>query len=184
MKNISKQEIISNLHDKITQFKSNFSKNKETREEIPELNFEINRDALKLFYKKKSDTDVQTQTQNQILPNSHTKIDEIYDIKNMPNEKINISNQNQNIKNEDKIINNKNEKEEKQLNIGAKNDKNYKGINYNKIDNNIKKEYQNNNLNSNNNNNNLNINKKIEINTKNNYNTIGFIESNNTLKIL
>ena len=93
----------------------------------------------------------------------------------MPNEKINISNQNQNIKNEDKIINNKNEKEEKQLNVGAKNDKNYKGINYNKIDMNIKKEYQNNNLNSNNNYN-LNTNKKIEINTKNNYNTIGFIE--------
>ena len=176
MKNISKQEIISNLHDKITQFKSNFSKNKETRKEIPELNFEINRDALKLFYKKKSDTEVQTQTQNQILPNSHTKIDEIYGIKNMPNEKI--SNQNQNIKNEDKIINNKNEKEEKQLNVGAKNDKNYKGINYNKIDNNIKKEYQNNNLNSNNIYN-LNTNKKKEINTKNNYNTIGFIESNN-----
>ena len=37
MKNISKQEIISNLHDKISQFKSNFSKNKETRKDIPEL---------------------------------------------------------------------------------------------------------------------------------------------------
>ena len=82
MKNISKQEIISNLHDKISQFKSNFSKNKETRKDIPELNFEINRDALKLFYKKKSDTEGQSQTQNQLNPNLNTNLDEIYDIAN------------------------------------------------------------------------------------------------------
>ena len=55
MSNFSKQELISNLKDKISQFKSNFSKNKETRKETPELNFEINRDALKLFYKNKTE---------------------------------------------------------------------------------------------------------------------------------
>jgi predicted RNase H-like nuclease (RuvC/YqgF family) len=55
MSNISKQEIISNLKDKISQFKSNFSKNKESRKEVSELNFEINRDALKHFYKNKQD---------------------------------------------------------------------------------------------------------------------------------
>ena len=190
MKNISKQEIISNLHDKITQFKSNFSKNKEIRKDIPELNFEINRDALKLFYKKKSETEGQCQTQNQILPNQNTILDEIYDTKNILNEKIQMSKINQNIKNGEKNIN-KNEKEENRINIGAKTDKNYKGINYNKndfkndINNiNIKKEFQNNNINininnnfnMNNNNNNI---KNRDINSKNNFNTIGLEEFNN-----
>ena len=61
MKSITKQELISNLQDKISQFKSNFSKIKESRKEVPELNFEINRDALKLFYKNKSDNEVENQ---------------------------------------------------------------------------------------------------------------------------
>ena len=56
MSNITKQELISNLKDKINQFKSNFSKNKESRKESSELNFEINREALKLFYKNKPET--------------------------------------------------------------------------------------------------------------------------------
>ena len=55
MSNVTKQELISNLKDKISQFKSNFSKNKEARKEVSDLNFEINRDALKLFYKKKGE---------------------------------------------------------------------------------------------------------------------------------
>ena len=181
MKNISKQEIISNLHDKISQFKSNFSKNKETRKDIPELNFEINRDALKLFYKKKSDTEGQCQTPNQFLPNQNTRLDEIYDTKNLLNEKIQMPKTNQNVKNLEKNIN-KNDKEENKINIGAKTDKNYKGINYNKNDINninIKKEYQNNNINININNNfnmNNNDNKNREINSKNNFNTIGLDE--------
>ena len=184
MKNISKQEIISNLHDKISQFKSNFSKNKETRKDIPELNFEINRDALKLFYKKKSDTEGQCQTPNQFLPNQNTRLDDIYDTKNLLNEKIQMPKTNQNIKNLEKNIN-KNDKEENKINIGAKTDKNYKGINYNKNDINninIKKEYQNNNINININNNfnmNNNDNKNREINSKNNFNTIGLDEFNN-----
>ena len=53
MSNISKQELISNLKDKISQFK--FSKNKESRKENSDLNFEINKDALKLFYKNRSE---------------------------------------------------------------------------------------------------------------------------------
>ena len=80
MNNISKQELISNLQDKISQFKSNFSKIKESRKEVPELNFEINRDALKLFSKKKSDNNEQPQNlnQNKISSKPQSKIDEIY----------------------------------------------------------------------------------------------------------
>ena len=51
MSNISKQELISNLQEKISQFKSNFSKIKESRKISPELDFEINRDGLKHFFK-------------------------------------------------------------------------------------------------------------------------------------
>ena len=55
--NITKGEIISNLKDKISQFKSKFNKGRETRKDNSDnLNFEINRDALKLFYKNKDET--------------------------------------------------------------------------------------------------------------------------------
>ena len=55
MRNISKQEIIPNLKDKISQSKSSFSNNKELRKEVSELNFDINWDTLKNFYKNKPD---------------------------------------------------------------------------------------------------------------------------------
>ena len=104
MNNISKQELISNLQDKISQFKSNFSKIKESRKEVPELNFEINRDALKLFYKKKADTEGQSQNENQISSKPQQKIEEMYNIQNLLNEKNNpIPKINQNIKNGDKL---------------------------------------------------------------------------------
>ena len=118
MNNISKQELISNLQDKISEFKSNFTKIKESRKEVQELNFEINRDALKLFSKKKSDNNEQPQNlnQNKISSKPQSKIDEIYSIKNVLNE---MQKNNQNFKNEEKISN-KNEKENNQNNIGAK----------------------------------------------------------------
>ena len=181
MKNITKQELISNLQDKISEFKSNFTKIKESRKEVQELNFEINRDALKLFSKKKSDNNEQPQNlnQNKISSKPQSKIDEIYSIKNVLNE---MQKNNQNFKNEEKISN-KNEKENNQNNIGAKIKKSYtlgeketynKENNQNQIDKNninnnfnIKKEYQNNNLY------NTNINKILEINKKDNLNIYG-----------
>ena len=83
MSNISKQELISNLKDKISQFKSNFNKNKETRKDIPDLNFEINRDALKLFYKNKSEVITEGEKQEQHQNNQQNKLDDIYDIQNI-----------------------------------------------------------------------------------------------------
>ena len=189
MNNISKQELISNLQDKISQFKSNFSKIKESRKEVPELNFEINRDALKLFYKKKADTEGQSQNENQISSKPQQKIEEMYNIQNLLNEKNNqIPKINQNIKNGDKL-NNKNQKEENQVNVGAKIKKSYtfgskepynKDINeINNINNNvnIKQEYQNNNIN--NNIYNINVNRNVEINNKDNLNNIIGLGENN-----
>ena len=55
--NITKGEIISNLKDKISQFKTKFNKGREIHKENSDnLNFEINRDSLRLFYKNKDET--------------------------------------------------------------------------------------------------------------------------------
>ena len=79
---ITKQELISNLKDKINQLKSNFSKNKESRKDTSDLNFEINRDALKLFYKNKSENPEQLDN-----PQKHQiMVEDIYDIKKILNE--------------------------------------------------------------------------------------------------
>ena len=51
MSDSSKLEIISNLKDRITQFKSSFNKNKEINKKENKLNLEINRDTLNLFLK-------------------------------------------------------------------------------------------------------------------------------------
>ena len=113
MSKISKQELISNLKDKISQFKSNFSKNKESRKENSDLNFEINKDALKLFYKNKSEnTESELPHQQKI----QTKIEEIYDIKkkleeNKPKLHSN-SNMNIAIKDTEKMLNNNRNKNE------------------------------------------------------------------------
>jgi hypothetical protein len=188
MKNITKQELISNLQDKISEFKSNFTKIKESRKEVPELNFEINRDALKLFSKKKSETDEQSQNlnQNQMTSKPQSKIDDIYNIKDILNEKNQIQKFNQNIKNDEKKSNKK--EKENNPNIGAKIKKSYtlgekenynKEINQNKIENknindnySIKKEYQNNDLY------NTNINKIAEINNIDNLNIYGVSDYN------
>ena len=126
MKNISKQELISNLQDKISQFKSNFTKIKESRKEVPELNFEINRDGLKNFYKKKTDTEGQSQNPNQLSSKPQSKIDEIYNIQNLLNEKNNneIPKINKNIKNGE-ILMDKDENLENKMNAGAKIKKSY-----------------------------------------------------------
>ena len=126
MKNISKQELISNLQDKISQFKSNFTKIKESRKEVPELNFEINRDGLKNFYKKKIDTEGQSQNPNQLSSKPQSKIDEIYNIQNLLNEKNNneIPKINKNIKNGE-ILMDKDENLENKMNAGAKIKKSY-----------------------------------------------------------
>ena len=123
MSNISKQEIISNLKDKISQFKSNFSKNKESRKEVSDLNFEINRDALKLFYKNKQEGGEDGPNQEQ-QPKQQTKIEDIYDIKkilneNKPKSKSSSKNNLIKIEKEEKKINNI-EQENKNNNIGAK----------------------------------------------------------------
>ena len=188
MNNISKQELISNLQDKITQFKSNFSKIKESRKEVPELNFEINRDALKLFYKKKAETEGQSQNEYPISSKPRQNMDEIFNIQNIINENNNkLQKINQNVKGEEKLIN-KNEKEENQMNDGAKIKKSFtfgskegynsdindiKNINNNV---NINQEYQNNNIN--NNIYNINVNRNVEINNKDNLNIIEFNEAN------
>ncbi len=118
MNNISKLELISNLQDKISQFKSNFSKIKESRKEVPELDFEINRDALKMFYKKKADTEGQSQNQNPISSKPEIKKDETNNIQNIINDKkIQTLKTNQTLKNGDK---NQNEKGENDMGIGAK----------------------------------------------------------------
>ena len=118
MNNISKLELISNLQDKISQFKSNFSKIKESRKEVPELDFEINRDALKMFYKKKADTEGQSQNQNPISSKPEIKKDETNNIQNIINDKkIQTLKANQTLKNGDK---NQNEKGENDMGIGAK----------------------------------------------------------------
>ena len=127
MSNISKQELISNLKDKISQFKSNFSKNKESRKENSDLNFEINKDALKLFYKNKSENSESELPHQQKI---QTKMEEIYDLKkkleeNKPklhsNTNLNIA-----IKDNDKMINNNRNKieEDNKNNIGLKVKKN------------------------------------------------------------
>ena len=86
---ISKSELISNIKDKISQFKSNFSKNKQLNQESSNLNFEINRDTLKLFYKNKNkQNNIEEQVQdnnkinlNTIKPNSTNSIIQKKDIK-------------------------------------------------------------------------------------------------------
>ena len=170
MKNISKQELISNLQDKISQFKSNFTKIKESRKEVPELNFEINRDGLKHFFKNKADTEDQIKTQNQLSSKPQSKIDEIYNIQNILNDKNDNQKPkiNQNAKNGEKLIN-KGETEEYQSNIGAKIKKSYtlgskesyntEGKGINNINNNIY---------------NINVNKNYEINNNENLNIIGY----------
>ena len=66
--NISKGEIISNLKDKISQFKTKFNKGRETRKDNSDnLNFEINRDALKLFYKNKDETQLSNMEPSQTI---------------------------------------------------------------------------------------------------------------------
>ena len=130
MSNISKQELISNLKDKISQFKSNFTKNKETRKDIPDLNFEINRDALKLFYKNKSEVYTEGEKKEQHQNNQKEKLDEIYDIKNIlnNNNKPKSSSNNNLIKieknAEKKINNNNNEQDNKNYGVGAINKNN------------------------------------------------------------
>ena len=120
MSNISKQELISNLKDKISQFKSNFSKNKEARKEVSELNFEINRDALKLFYKKKQEGG--DEVGNPPLQKQQTNMEDIYDIKKILNENKTKSSSSKiliKMKNEEKKINNI-ELDNKNNDIGAK----------------------------------------------------------------
>lgn len=54
MSNITKAEIISNIKDRISEFKLKFNKVKENPTKTSSnLDFEINRDALKIFYKNK-----------------------------------------------------------------------------------------------------------------------------------
>ena len=66
--NNSKGEIISNLKDKISQFKTKFNKGRETRKDNSDnLNFEINRDALKLFYKNKDETQLSNMEPSQTI---------------------------------------------------------------------------------------------------------------------
>ena len=160
MKSITKQELISNLQDKISQFKSNFSKIKESRKEVPELNFEINRDALKLFYKNKSDNEVENQIQNQNLPKQQSKNDEIYSTKNKLNEKNQIPKLNQNIKNGEQNIN-QNEIMNNQMNIGAQNKKSYAISSKETYNNEINQKQPSINIKNNINNNNVNIKKEF-----------------------
>lgn len=120
MSSITKQELISNLKDKISQFKSNFSKNKESRKDTSDLNFEINRDALKLFYKNKSENPEHVdnpQHQKQQM------IEDIYDIKKILNENNPKSYSNKNLikveKEDNKNINKNRKINENQVDSGA-----------------------------------------------------------------
>ena len=122
MSNISKQELISNLKDKISQFKANFSSNKESRKESSDLNFEINREALKLFYKNKNENPEQANNNPQ-PPKQQMSIEDIYDIKKILNENNPKSYSNKNLikieKNEIKNINKNGKKKENQIDVGA-----------------------------------------------------------------
>ena len=85
MESDSKLEIISNIKDKINQFKTNYSKNKQQNNN---LNFEINRDTLKLFFKNKTNEkdnniDFQKNKDDNLLVNNG-KILEIKNISNKP----------------------------------------------------------------------------------------------------
>ena len=131
MSNLTKQEIITNLKDKISQFKSNFSKNKESRKDSSsDLNFEINRDALKLFYRNKSPDEVNQEEQecpgpeppSESEPKQDKKMDEdIYDIKKILNDDMpRKSNTNMNKNKKEKISDENNE-------IGAKIKNNFNG---------------------------------------------------------
>jgi len=120
MSSITKQELISNLKDKISQFKSNFSKNKESRKDTSDLNFEINRDALKLFCKNKSENPEHVdnpQHQKQQM------IEDIYDIKKILNENNPKSYSNKNLikveKEDNKNINKNRKINENQVDSGA-----------------------------------------------------------------
>ena len=178
MNNISKLELISNLQDKISQFKSNFSKIKESRKEVPELDFEINRDALKMFYKKKADTEGQSQNQNPISSKPEIKKDETNNIQNIINDKkIQTLKTNQTLKNGDK---NQNEKGENDMGIGAKIKKNYTFGSNNLYNNNLndKNGVINMNTNINNNTYNINANRNVEIRNKDNLNMIGYSVNN------
>ena len=114
MATISKKELISNLKDKISQFKSNYSKNKESRKDTSDFNFEINRDALKHFYKNKSQTN--GGEENSQEPKEQNNIKDIYDIKKILDEKQSKPSFSNNV--------NKNEKEEKKVDIPKQENKN------------------------------------------------------------
>ena len=119
MSTITKQELISNLKDKINQFKSNFSKNKESRKDTSDLNFEINRDALKLFYKNKSENPEQLDN-----PQKHQiMVEDIYDIKKILNENNPKSYSNKNLikveKEDNKKIDKNKKINENQVDSGA-----------------------------------------------------------------
>ena len=184
MKNISKLELISNLQDKISQFKSNFSKIKESRKEVPELNFEINRDALKMFYKKKADTESQLQGKNPISSKQEPRKDEENNIQSIFNDKNNhISNINQNLKCKDKNTN-QNEKGENDKDVGAKIKKSHTFESNSLYNNNVINKNELNNVNNNITNNlsnniyNISANRNFEINNKDNLNIIGHAENN------
>ena len=114
MATISKRELISNLKDKISQFKSNYSKNKESRKDTSDFNFEINKDALKYFYKNKSETGGgEENSQEHKKPNN---IDDLYDFKKILEEKKTKSSLSNNI--------NKIEKEEKKVDTQMQENKN------------------------------------------------------------
>ena len=85
MENAAKLEIISNIQNRIKQFKSNSSKNKM---ESNNLNFEINRDTLKLFFKNKTnENDNNVDFQNNKKdgePSNNEKLQEIKNIANKP----------------------------------------------------------------------------------------------------
>ena len=147
MSNISKQELISNLQEKISQFKSNFSKIKESRKISPELDFEINRDGLKHFFKNKPNTE--SQAQNQLSSKPQSNIHDIYNIKKTIDDNKKIPKLEQNIKSEDNIINKSENGDNNSLNIGAK-IKNYnfmsnEGDNNNAMNNKIKEQNNRNN---------------------------------------
>lgn len=94
MENSSKLEIISNIKDKISQFRANYSKNKSNNQKDQNFNFEINRDTLQLYKNKKKERKLDNQHNNKNIVN----LDNLYDIKN-PAFKTNSKPSNLNINN-------------------------------------------------------------------------------------
>ena len=156
-------ELISDLKNKINQFKYNFSKIKNNNKNN-NLNFEINRDTLKLFYRKKN------QDKNEIQ--------NIINIQNL-NKKENNTNE------FDIKLKEKNEKKEDDLKINNKECPEIIKKSENNIINNLYQLYDDS-FNKNNIKNNysiINNNKDYPVNTlineKNNFNNLNKIKENN-----